>query len=65
MLILRIKYAFSFTYRALKAAENYRPGRREMGFALRLGGAMSSGISHKKLMLAELSFALSKHRICH
>ena len=37
----------------LKVAANYRPGRREMGFASRLGGAMSSGFSHKQLMLAE------------
>jgi len=42
-----------FTYRALKVAGNYRPWRREMGFASRLGGAMSSGFSHKQLMLAE------------
>ena len=41
------------TYRALKVAGNYRPWRREMGFASRLGGAMSSGFSHKQLMLAE------------
>ena len=41
------------TYRALKVAGNYRPWRREMGFASLLGGAMSSGFSHKQLMLAE------------
>ena len=53
MLILRIQVCFFLTYRALKVAGNYRPGRREMGFALRLGGAMPSGFSHKQLMLAE------------
>ncbi len=36
-----------------------------MGFDLWLGGAMPSGVSHKQLMLAELSFTLSKHRICN
>jgi hypothetical protein len=46
-LILRIKYAFFFTYRALKVAGNYRPGRRKMGFALRLGGAIPSGFYRK------------------
>ena len=65
MLILRIQVRFFLTYRALKVAGNYRPGRRKMGFALRLGGAMPSGFYHKQLMLAEPSFALSKHRICH
>ena len=53
MLILRIQVRFFLTYRALKVAGKYRPGRREMGFALRLGGAMPSGVSHKQLMLAE------------
>ena len=36
-----------------------------MGFASRLGGAMSSGFSHKQLMLAFMSFTLSKHWFCH
>ena len=49
----RIKTRFFLTYRALKVARNYRPGRRKMGFDLRLGGAMPSGFSHKQLMLAE------------
>ena len=38
---------FQTTYRALKVAGNYRPGRRKIGFALRLGGAIPSGFSHK------------------
>ena len=62
---LAYQVRFFLTYRALKVAGNYRPGRREMGFASRLGGAMSSGFSHKQLMLAEPSFTLRKHRICH
>ena len=52
---------FFLTYRALKVAGNYRPGRRKMGFNLWFEGAMPSGFSHKYLMLAKLSFALSKH----
>ena len=61
----RIKTRFFLTYRALKVARNYRPGRRRMGFNLRLRGAMPSGFPHKHLMLAEMSLALSKHRFCH
>ena len=44
---------FQTTYRALKVAGNYRPGRRKMGFALWFSGAMPSGFSYKQLMLAE------------
>ena len=36
-----------------------------MGFDLWLGGAMPSEGSHKQLLLAELSFTLSKHWFCH
>jgi hypothetical protein len=61
----RIETRFFLTYRALKVAGNYRPGRRKMGFALLLIGVMSSWVSHKQLMLAEPSFTLSKHRICN
>ena len=50
---LREFYVLFLTYLALKVAANYRPRRRKMGFALRLGGAMPSGFSHKQLMLAE------------
>ena len=53
MLILLIQVCFFLTYRAKKVTGNYRPGRRKMGFVLRLGGAMPSGFSHKQLMLAE------------
>ena len=60
-----IEMRFFLTYRALKVAGNYRPGRRKMGFNLWFEGAMPSGFSHKYLMLAKLSFALSKHRFCH
>ena len=38
-----IEMRFFLTYRALKVARNYRPGRRKKGFDLRLGGAMPSG----------------------
>ena len=56
---------FFLTYRALKVAGIYRPGRRRMGFDLWLGGAMPSGGSHKQIDACRASFALSKHCLCH
>ena len=56
---------FFLTYRALKVAGNYRPGRRKTGFALRLRGALTSGLSRKQTYACRASFALSKHCLCH
>ena len=56
---------FFLTYRAVKVAGIYRPGRRRMGFDLWLGGAMPSGFSHKQIDACRASFALSKHCFCH
>ena len=58
-LILCIKYASFFTYRALKVAGNYHPERRKMGFDLRAFGAMLDGIYHKKCCLQSLLLLLA------
>ena len=60
-----IEMRFFLTYRALKVAGNYRPGRRKMGFNLWFEGAMPSGVSHKLTYACRASFALSKHCLCH
>ena len=56
---------FQTTYRALKLAGNYCPGRREMGFALRAFGAMTSGFYGMDADACRVSFTLSKHCLCH